>query len=177
MCSSRSKQQIAACSRSVWFIEHMPLDGAAPHVATQHHTLQRSTTRCNAAPHVATHHALQRSTTCCNAVQHVFVQPIEVRFIEYMPFDDNKWAERKLVPYAEMLAERRPLAPLAVRRTVCTSAQRGGCGDCAVGSRVQPYSLRGVSIAPCVRNRVTVRALRAIALPAAALIGPALCRS
>ena len=44
-------------------------------------------------------------------MQHVFVQPIEVRFIEYMPFDDNKWAERKLVPYAEMLAERRPSRP------------------------------------------------------------------
>ena len=29
--------------------------------------------------------------------------PINVRFIEYMPFDGNAWAQRKLVPYAEML--------------------------------------------------------------------------
>lgn len=28
---------------------------------------------------------------------------IEVRFIEYMPFDGNKWAERKMLPYQEML--------------------------------------------------------------------------
>lgn len=31
------------------------------------------------------------------------VLPIEVRFIEYMPFDGNGWANDKLVPYAEML--------------------------------------------------------------------------
>lgn len=28
---------------------------------------------------------------------------IEVRFIEYMPFDGNKWNQRKMVPYQEML--------------------------------------------------------------------------
>jgi cyclic pyranopterin phosphate synthase len=28
---------------------------------------------------------------------------VEVRFIEYMPFDDNGWNDKKLVPYAEML--------------------------------------------------------------------------
>lgn len=28
---------------------------------------------------------------------------IEVRFIEYMPFDGNKWAEKKMLPYQEML--------------------------------------------------------------------------
>lgn len=28
---------------------------------------------------------------------------MEVRFIEYMPFDDNGWNDKKLVPYAEML--------------------------------------------------------------------------
>lgn len=28
---------------------------------------------------------------------------IEVRFIEYMPFDGNKWAERKMLPFQEML--------------------------------------------------------------------------
>ncbi|KAF2352701.1 Molybdenum cofactor biosynthesis protein A [Trinorchestia longiramus] len=29
---------------------------------------------------------------------------IDVRFIEYMPFDGNKWNEKRMVPYAEMLA-------------------------------------------------------------------------
>ncbi|THC89218.1 hypothetical protein EYZ11_011337 [Aspergillus tanneri] len=30
--------------------------------------------------------------------------PIEVRFIEYMPFDGNKWNQKKMVSYQEMLA-------------------------------------------------------------------------
>ncbi|WEW54653.1 molybdopterin synthase [Emydomyces testavorans] len=30
-------------------------------------------------------------------------QPIEVRFIEYMPFDGNKWSQGKMFPYKEML--------------------------------------------------------------------------
>lgn len=29
---------------------------------------------------------------------------VEIRFIEYMPFDGNKWSEQKMVPYQEMLA-------------------------------------------------------------------------
>ena len=31
-------------------------------------------------------------------------QDLEVRFIEYMPFDGNKWAEKKMISYQEMLA-------------------------------------------------------------------------
>jgi GTP 3',8-cyclase len=31
-------------------------------------------------------------------------QDLEVRFIEYMPFDGNKWSERKMLSYGEMLA-------------------------------------------------------------------------
>lgn len=31
-------------------------------------------------------------------------KPIEVRFIEYMPFDGNKWNKTKMFPYQEMLA-------------------------------------------------------------------------
>lgn len=31
-------------------------------------------------------------------------QDIEVRFIEYMPFDGNKWSEKKMMTYQEMLA-------------------------------------------------------------------------
>ena len=30
-------------------------------------------------------------------------QDLEVRFIEYMPFDGNKWSEGKMLPYKEML--------------------------------------------------------------------------
>ena len=104
----------------------MPLDGAA------HAALQRSTTRCNAVQHAATQ---------CN----MFVQPIEVRFIEYMPFDDNKWAERKLVPYAEMLAERRHSRPT---RSAPHRVHKGlrSVADAATapwGRSALPYPLRG----------------------------------
>lgn len=37
--------------------------------------------------------------------------PIEVRFIEYMPFDGNKWNENKMLPYQEMLASIREKYP------------------------------------------------------------------
>lgn len=39
-------------------------------------------------------------------------KPIEVRFIEYMPFDDNGWNEGKFVSYAEMLERIRKRYPL-----------------------------------------------------------------
>ena len=32
-------------------------------------------------------------------------QPLDVRFIEYMPFDGNKWSMSKFVPYRSMLAQ------------------------------------------------------------------------
>jgi molybdenum cofactor biosynthesis enzyme MoaA len=32
-----------------------------------------------------------------------FNQDVDVRFIEYMPFDGNKWNTKKMVPYREML--------------------------------------------------------------------------
>jgi cyclic pyranopterin phosphate synthase len=31
------------------------------------------------------------------------LQPIDVRFIEYMPFGGNKWSDHKLVSFEEML--------------------------------------------------------------------------
>ncbi|KAJ5083244.1 hypothetical protein N7456_012671 [Penicillium angulare] len=31
-------------------------------------------------------------------------KPVEIRFIEYMPFDGNKWNKNKMLPYQEMLA-------------------------------------------------------------------------
>ena len=30
-------------------------------------------------------------------------KPIDIRFIEFMPFDGNVWNVKKLVPYSEML--------------------------------------------------------------------------
>lgn len=30
-------------------------------------------------------------------------RPLEVRFIEYMPFDDNKWTRTKMLPFMEMM--------------------------------------------------------------------------
>jgi len=30
-------------------------------------------------------------------------RPIEIRFIEYMPFDGNRWSDSKFVPYKEMI--------------------------------------------------------------------------
>ena len=41
--------------------------------------------------------------------------PLDVRFIEYMPFRDNRWAKERLVPYAEMrriLEAHAPLFPV-----------------------------------------------------------------
>ena len=30
--------------------------------------------------------------------------PIDVRFIEYMPFDGNRWSAKRMISYEEMLA-------------------------------------------------------------------------
>ena len=35
---------------------------------------------------------------CCSSFQ-----PIDIRFIEYMPFAGNKWSHGKFVPYRQML--------------------------------------------------------------------------
>ena len=40
---------------------------------------------------------------------------LEVRFIEYMPFDGNKWSERKMLSYKEMLAMIREKYPTVQR--------------------------------------------------------------
>jgi cyclic pyranopterin phosphate synthase len=47
-------------------------------------------------------------------------RPINVRFIEYMPFPDNKWSTGGLMPYAEMralIARNHELIPLVGERT------------------------------------------------------------
>jgi cyclic pyranopterin phosphate synthase len=40
----------------------------------------------------------------CDFVQLTQMKPIDVRFIEYMPFDGNKWNTNKFLPYREMLS-------------------------------------------------------------------------
>ena len=42
-------------------------------------------------------------------------QEVDVRFIEYMPFDGNKWNQRKMVPYAEMISHIRSQYPDIIR--------------------------------------------------------------
>lgn len=39
----------------------------------------------------------------CDFVELTRHKPINVRFIEFMPFDGNVWNVKKLVPYAEIL--------------------------------------------------------------------------
>ncbi|CAL8469439.1 g8980 [Coccomyxa elongata] len=40
----------------------------------------------------------------CDFVELTRDAPLNVRFIEYMPFDGNVWSDSKMVPYAEMMA-------------------------------------------------------------------------
>ena len=40
-----------------------------------------------------------------------------MRFIEYMPFDGNKWSQNKFVPYRSMLAQILTRWPDLTRRT------------------------------------------------------------
>jgi len=42
-------------------------------------------------------------------------QGVDVRFIEYMPFDGNKWHQQKMVPYAEMISHMRSWYPDIIR--------------------------------------------------------------
>ncbi len=43
-------------------------------------------------------------------------RPIEVRFIEYMPFDGNGWSDNRLMPYTDMIARIEERHPELVRR-------------------------------------------------------------
>ncbi|KDO27441.1 molybdenum cofactor biosynthesis protein A [Saprolegnia parasitica CBS 223.65] len=43
-------------------------------------------------------------------------KPIDVRFIEWMPFDSNKWSDSTFVPYREMLARIEEAFPLRTRK-------------------------------------------------------------
>ena len=47
----------------------------------------------------------------CDFVQLTESSPLDVRFIEYMPFDGNKWSTKKVVPFKEMLTKIRATFP------------------------------------------------------------------
>lgn len=47
----------------------------------------------------------------CDFVQLTELCPVDVRFIEYMPFDGNKWKPQKMMPYKEMLENIRKKFP------------------------------------------------------------------
>jgi len=44
-------------------------------------------------------------------------QEVDIRFIEYMPFDGNKWNQHKMVPYAEMINRIHSRYPDLIRLT------------------------------------------------------------
>lgn len=52
----------------------------------------------------------------CDFVAMTEHKPVDVRFIEYMPFDGNKWSMAKFVPYRSMLAQVMTRWPQLVRR-------------------------------------------------------------
>lgn len=47
----------------------------------------------------------------CDFVQLTESSALDVRFIEYMPFDGNKWSSKKIVPFREMLLKIRQKFP------------------------------------------------------------------
>jgi len=54
----------------------------------------------------------------CDFVEFVRNRPINVRFIEFMPFDGNSWSRAKFLPYQEMISnleQRYVLTPLPER--------------------------------------------------------------
>lgn len=56
--------------------------------------------------------------------------PLNVRFIEYMPFDGNVWAEPKMVTYREMLETVRQAYPQGLQR--CQVRQTNGLPSVSV---------------------------------------------
>ncbi|EIE21586.1 molybdenum cofactor biosynthesis prote [Coccomyxa subellipsoidea C-169] len=52
----------------------------------------------------------------CDFVELTRDAPLNVRFIEYMPFDGNVWSDSKMVPYAEMMAAVQQQYPQGLER-------------------------------------------------------------
>ena len=109
-------------------------------------------------------------------------RPLDVRFIEYMPFDGNRWEEQKIVPYAELLAELKGAHPEVepavthahdVARTLA-AAGRGGdrlvhrVDDAARSAR----GATGCASPPTARSRCPLRRLRGVVTRACAAAPP-----
>ncbi len=52
----------------------------------------------------------------CDFVELTRHAAVNVRFIEYMPFDGNVWSDSKMVPYADMLATMHAAYPQGLER-------------------------------------------------------------
>ena len=85
-------------------------------------------------------------------------RPLDVRFIEYMPFDGNRWEEQKIVPYAELLAELKGAHPEVERRGDARprrGAARGEAVPGAAGTVSFIASMTQPFCAGCNRLRLT----------------------
>ncbi len=51
-------------------------------------------------------------------------QPLNIRFIEYMPFDGNVWTDTKMVSYREMLATVHARFPQGLERLQARNVNR-----------------------------------------------------
>ena len=65
--------------------------------------------------HMHTHHCSHYHSVSPFSHAHTPLQPVDVRFIEYMPFDGNRWNLSKFVPYHQMLAKVMSKWPQLVR--------------------------------------------------------------
>lgn len=61
--------------------------------------------------------------------------PINVRFIEYMPFDGNVWSEPKMAPYKYAVTPW--LAGRLLGQRLCCCWEGAGTGNAACGAAVQ----------------------------------------
>ena len=59
----------------------------------------------------------------CDFVELTRDAPLNVRFIEYMPFDGNVWSDSKMVPYAEMMAAVQRHYPQGLERCPVSASQ------------------------------------------------------
>ena len=73
----------------------------------------------------------------CDFVEMTRDRPINVRFIEYMPFDGNIWERRKMLSFREMMS--------AVTDTYPQGLQPLKVGPCFDGNQIEP-SLSDASI-------------------------------
>lgn len=72
-------------------------------------------------------------------------RPINVRFIEYMPFDGNVWSDTKMVTYKQMMAAVQQRFPHELQRLqVWVHLMFGGCTSWQLLSVSLTYALQHV---------------------------------